>query len=164
MQSWRPPWAGGLGEEVAGGGQLLHGLAQFNGAFLEIIAETPIPQHFKKRVVAHGVAHVVQIVVLAAGADAFLVGRGADVRAFFHARKDIFELHHARIRKHQCRVVVRHQRAGRHDRMTVLFEIVKKRPSDFTGFHHKIHLKVLNGTFGDCYNAKSIKKQLFLTL
>ena len=44
---------------------------------LEIVAEREIPQHFEEGVVARGVADIVEVVVLAAGADAFLAaGRG----------------------------------------------------------------------------------------
>ena len=52
-------------------------------AFLEIIAEGKIAQHFEKSVVARGVADIVEIIVLAAGAHAFLRGRGAAYRARF---------------------------------------------------------------------------------
>ena len=40
--------------------------------FLEIVAEGEIPQHFEEGVVARGIADIVEIIVLAAGADAFL--------------------------------------------------------------------------------------------
>ena len=59
-----------LGQQVPGVG---------DGAFLEVVAETEIAQHLEERVVAGGVADIVQVVVLAAGADAFLRGGGADV-------------------------------------------------------------------------------------
>ena len=40
--------------------------------FLEVVAETEIAQHLEESVVTGGVADIVEIVVLAAGADAFL--------------------------------------------------------------------------------------------
>ena len=40
--------------------------------FLEIVAEAEIPQHLEERMVPGGVADIVEIVVLATGADAFL--------------------------------------------------------------------------------------------
>ncbi len=43
-----------------------------DGFFLEIIAEGEIPQHLEKRVMAGGIADIVEIVMLAPGADAFL--------------------------------------------------------------------------------------------
>ena len=39
---------------------------------LEIIAEREIAEHFEEGVVARGVADIVEVVVLAAGADALL--------------------------------------------------------------------------------------------
>jgi penicillin-binding protein 1A len=47
--------------------------------FLEVIAEGEIPQHLEEGVVARGVADIVQVVVLAAGAHALLRGRGRRV-------------------------------------------------------------------------------------
>ena len=52
-----------LGEQVPG---------ELDRAVLEIIAEREIAEHFEEGVVARGVADIVEVVVLAAGADAFL--------------------------------------------------------------------------------------------
>ena len=49
--------------------------------FLEIVAEAEIPQHLEEGMVAGGVADIVQVVVLAAGADAFLRRGGAGIGA-----------------------------------------------------------------------------------
>ena len=50
---------------------------ELDRAILEIVAEREIPEHFEEGVVASGVADIVEIVVLAAGANAFLrAGRG----------------------------------------------------------------------------------------
>ena len=50
---------------------------QLDRAILEIVAEREIAEHFEEGVVARGVADIVEVVVLAAGADAFLrAGRG----------------------------------------------------------------------------------------
>ena len=86
----------------------------FNGIRLEIVAKGKIAQHFEKRVVACCVAHIVEVIVLAAGAHAFLRGGRAAVGALFHAGKGVLELHHAGIGKHQRGVIARHQRRGRH--------------------------------------------------
>ncbi len=43
---------------------------------------------------AGGVAHIVQIIMFAAGAHAFLCGGGPRVIARFNAREEVFELHH----------------------------------------------------------------------
>jgi hypothetical protein len=45
---------------------------------LEIIAEGEIPEHFEERMVARRVADIVEVVVLAAGADAFLAARSGE--------------------------------------------------------------------------------------
>ena len=60
---------------------------EFDGLGLEVIAEGEIAQHLEKRMVAAGVADVFQIVVFAAGADAFLRSGGARVVALLEARK-----------------------------------------------------------------------------
>ena len=59
------------------------------GFFFEIIAEGKIAEHFEEGVVAVGEADIFEIVVLAAGADAFLAGGGAVVIALFEAEEDI---------------------------------------------------------------------------
>ena len=94
-----------LGDEVPGKG---------DGLFLEIIAEGEIPQHLEESVMPGGIADIVQVVVLAAGADAFLHRGGAAVGALFRPREQVLELDHARIGEQQGGVVARHQRRGRH--------------------------------------------------
>jgi hypothetical protein len=61
-----------------------------------------------------GVADVVEVVVLAAGAHAFLRRYRGLVRALLEAGEDVLELHHAGIGEHQRGVVPRHQRGRRH--------------------------------------------------
>ena len=57
-----------LGQQVPG---------KLDRAVLEIIAEREIAEHLEEGVVARGIADIVEVVVLAAGADAFLAaGRG----------------------------------------------------------------------------------------
>ena len=79
---------------------------------LEVVAEAEIAQHLEEGVVPGGVADIVEIVVLAAGADAFLRGGGALVGPLLDAGEHVLELHHAGVGEHQGRVVVRHQRRG----------------------------------------------------
>jgi hypothetical protein len=45
---------------------------QLDRAILEIIAERKVAEHLEERVMARGIADIVEIVVLAAGAHAFL--------------------------------------------------------------------------------------------
>ena len=73
----------------------------------EIIAKAEIAQHFKKSVVAGGIAHVFQVIVFATGAHAFLAGGGAVIRALIKTEKHVFKLVHARIGKQQGFVVLR---------------------------------------------------------
>ena len=99
-----------LGEKLPG---------EADRVFLEIIAEGEIAQHLEKGVVAGGVADIVEVVVLAAGAHAFLRRGGADIGPLFRAGEDVLELHHAGIGEEQGGVVARHQRRGRHDGMAL---------------------------------------------
>ena len=69
---------------------------ELDGAFLEVVAEREIAQHLEERVMARGVADIVEIVVLAAGAHAFLRGRGAHIGALLQAGENVLELHHPR--------------------------------------------------------------------
>src|SRR5262249_16894338 len=66
--------------------ELILGEAEFLGdqgpgivdrLFLEIIAERKISEHFEECVVARSIADIVEVIVLAAGADALLARRGA---------------------------------------------------------------------------------------
>ena len=77
----------------------------FDGFLFEIIAEAPVPQHLEKGVVIGVEADVVEVVVLAAGADAFLGvgGAGRMIGAFHLPEKDGDELVHAGIREKQVR-------------------------------------------------------------
>ena len=78
---------------------------------LEIVAEGEIAEHLEEGVVARGIADIVEIVVLAAGAHAFLRRHRALDRALLQPGEDVLELHHAGIGEHQRRVVARHERA-----------------------------------------------------
>src|SRR6202035_5106184 len=70
---------------------------EFDGAVLEIVAEREIAEHLEKRVMPRGIADIVEIVVLAAGAHAFLRGGGALIGPLLDAGEDVLELHHAGI-------------------------------------------------------------------
>ena len=103
---------------------------------LEVVAEGEVAEHLEEGVMPGGVADVVEVVVLAAGAHAFLRGGGARVGARLLAGEDVLELHHAGGREHQGRVVARHQRRGRHDLVAVLGEEVEKRRADLIDAGH----------------------------
>ena len=76
-----------LGDQVPG---------EADGVVLEVVAEREIAQHLEERVVAARVADVLQVVVLAACADAFLRSRRARVVALLEPKEDFLELVHAR--------------------------------------------------------------------
>ncbi len=102
---------------------------------LEIIAEGKIAEHLEEGVMARGVADILEIVVLAAGAHAFLRRGGAVVGALLEAGEDVLELHHAGIGEEQSRVVPRHERRGRHDLVAVPGEIGEERGADVVRQH-----------------------------
>ena len=80
-----------------------------DGLALEVITEREITQHLEKRVVAGRVAHVFQIVMLAAGAYTALGRHGARVITRVTAEEHIFERHHAGIGEQQRRIGRRHE-------------------------------------------------------
>ena len=57
-----------------------------------------------------GVAHLLEIVVLAAGADALLAGHRAPVVALLQPLEHPLELHHAGVGEQQRGIVGRHER------------------------------------------------------
>ena len=87
-----------LGRQFVDLGQQLP--APLQAFALEIVAKAPVPQHFEKRVVAGGVAHVFQVVVLAASAQTGLYRGGAHIGALVGTQKHVLELHHARVGEH----------------------------------------------------------------
>ena len=102
---------------------------------LEIVTKAPVAQHFKKGVVARGVAHVFQVVVLAARTQTGLYGGGAHVRALVRAQKHVLELHHAGIGEHQRGVVARYQRAGGDHRVAFGGKEIKKSLANVGNIH-----------------------------
>ena len=109
---------------------------ELDRAILEVIAEREIAEHLEEGVMPRGVADIVEVVVLAAGAHAFLRRHGARVRAFFQPGEDVLELHHPGIGEHQGRVVARHQRRRRHDLVAVVGKEVQKCRPDLVDAAH----------------------------
>ena len=118
-----------LGDQVPG---------QLDGALLEVVAEGEVAEHLEEGVVARGVADVVEVVVLAAGAHAFLRRHRPVVGPGFQAGEHVLELHHAGIGEHQSRVVARHQRRRRHDRVVVAREEIQEALADVVDATHEI--------------------------
>ena len=128
-----------LGDQVPG---------QLDGALLEVVAEREIAEHLEEGVVARGVADIVEVVVLAAGAHAFLRRGRAHVGALFQAGEDVLELHHAGIGEHQGRVVARHERRGRHDLVPLARKKVEEARPDIVDAAHLPQLS--SGTAISC--------------
>ncbi len=103
-----------------------------DGVALEVIAEAEVAQHLEEGVVAGRVAHVLEVVVLAAGAHAALARGRAHVGARILAEEAVLELHHAGVGEQQRRVVARHQAAGRDDAVPLAREVVEEGAADFS--------------------------------
>ena len=108
----------------------------FDRIVLEIVAERKVAQHFEERVVARGIADIVEVVVLAARAHAFLRRRRPVVGTLLDAGEDVLELHHPGVGEHERRVVARHERARRHDVMPVLGEELEEVRSNVVDAAH----------------------------
>ena len=104
--------------------------------FLEIVAEREIAEHLEEGEVARGVADIVEVVMLAAGADAFLRGGGGHIGPGLEAGEDVLERHHAGIDEHQGRIVLRHERRRAHDLVPLAGEIIEEGPADVVGRGH----------------------------
>ena len=86
--------------------------------------------------VPRGIADIVQIVMLSARAHAFLRRRGALVIPRLHPGEAVLELHHARVREHQRRVVARHEGRAFHMPVAVPFEEVEEGRADVVQAGH----------------------------
>ena len=102
---------------------------------LEVVAEGEVAEHLEEGVVARGAPDVLQVVVLAAGADALLRGRGAGVGAPVLAEEDVLELDHPGVGEQQRRVLGRHERRGADHLVPVRREVVQEFRSDLVAFH-----------------------------
>ncbi len=111
-----------------------------DGFLFEVVAEGPVPQHLEKGVVVGVEADIIEVVVFAAGADAFLrvcralVGAGKRARPFgdirgFLAEEDGDELVHAGVRKEEVRRVG-HETRGGDDRVLFFAEEIEERLAD----------------------------------
>ncbi len=79
-----------------------------NSLTLEIVAKAEIAQHLKKGMMPGRVAHVVEIVMLAAGTNTALRGHRTVIGSFVLPEKNILELHHTGVGKEQRGIVMGH--------------------------------------------------------
>ena len=103
--------------------------------FLEVVAEAEVAEHLEERVMPGGVADVLEIVVLAAGAHALLRGGRTGVGPPVTTGEDFLELHHAGVGEQQRGIVAGHQRARRHDLVALLAEIFQEAAAQFVAVH-----------------------------
>ena len=114
-----------------------------DGFLLEIVAERPVAEHLEHRVVICVHSHLFEIVVFSTDAQALLrVGHPAALWGCI-AEDYILELIHARIRKHQRRIILDdHGRRG-HYLMAFLTEKLFERFSYLFGSKLLFHLLYL---------------------
>jgi hypothetical protein len=79
--------------------------------------------------------NLIEVVVLAAGAQTFLRSAGADVVAFLQTKKDILELIHPGISKEERRIICRQQWARTHPCVRALLKIPKELLANFVSSH-----------------------------
>jgi len=80
--------------------------------FFVVIPKRPIPKHFKESVVGIVPTNLVKVVVLSGDAHALLRVNRAGVGSAVRAQKDVFELHHARVREEQCGISAGDERSA----------------------------------------------------
>ena len=78
---------------------------------------------------------VVEVVVLAADAHALLRRRRARVGALLAAEERVLELVHPGVGEEQRRVVARHERGARDDRVSLPLEVVEEAAADLARVH-----------------------------
>src|SRR5262249_12498049 len=126
-----------------------------DGVRLEVVAEREVAQHLEERVVPPGEADVVQIVVFAPGADAFLGAGGTRVVALLPAGKNVLELDHPGVGEKQRRVVQRDERRGPNPAVASLLEESKEGFSDLVGARGHGHELVYQGKAGKSVEGPS---------
>ena len=119
--------------EAIDSGQQLPGV--FDRLLLEVVTEGEVAEHLEERMVACGDADVLEVVVLAAGADTFLDRRGPLVVALLESEKDVLELVHPGVDEQQRRVLVGNQRRARDDAVAVGREVVEEAFSYLSNLH-----------------------------
>ena len=103
------------------------------GFFLKIRPETKVPQHLEECVMPGGLADVVEVVVLAAGTDAFLAGGGAGSGRLLDPDKDVLKLVHSGVCEQKRRVVLRYDRRAFSGEVAFGNEIFPKALADIQG-------------------------------
>src|SRR5713101_3362420 len=105
--------------------------AELDGIFLEVVAEGKVPQHFKERMVASGIADILQIIVLTPRTETLLHSNRSLVGTRFLAEKHPLKLVHPGIGEEQRGIGLRNQGGTRHGLMAMLFKISNEGLSQF---------------------------------
>src|SRR5271168_2192963 len=90
---------------------------------------------------AIGEADVFEVIVLAAGAEAFLAGCGGFVVALFKAEKNVLELVHPGVGEKQRGIVRGDERRTAHDAVAALFEEAQESFANFVAGKFVAHRK-----------------------
>src|ERR1039458_6302919 len=104
---------------------------------LEVVAEGKIAEHLEERVMARGVADLLEVVVLSAGAHALLArGRAAiAVGRRLVTEEYLLELHHPRVGEQQGGIVAGNERRTGPDDVVLAREVVEEAAADLGGLH-----------------------------
>ena len=124
---------------------------------LEVVAEAPVAEHLEHRVVVGVVAYLLEVVVLAADAEALLGIRGAGALRSRVSEEYVLELVHARVRKHERRVVLYNHGGRRDHRVPLGCEVIEEFLPDLFCCHHILFFFQC----APCARIKSAKLQLF---
>ncbi len=111
-----------------------------DGVALEVVAEGEVPQHLEEGVVPVGVSHLLEVVVLPAGAHALLRRGGAAVVAVLDPEEGALELHHPRVSEQEGGIVGRDEGGGRHLPVVALDEEVQESAADQVGVHRSVEI------------------------
>src|SRR6476660_5373126 len=94
--------------------------------FLEIVSEREIPEHFEEGVMPPRVPDVLEVVVLAAGAQTLLRRDSPAIATGLLAEKDPLELVHAGVGEEQRWIGLWNQRRTRHGLVSMLLKVVNE--------------------------------------
>ena len=97
-----------------------------DGFLLEVIAKRPVAQHLEHRVVVRVVSHLLKVIMFAAHAKTFLAVCYARIFDWVIPQNNALPRVHARVGKHQRRVIFYHHRSTRHYLMPLACHKVQK--------------------------------------
>jgi len=122
-----------IGVELQRAGDEIPGIA--DRITFEVVAKGKVAEHLEERVMARRIADVLEIVMLTTGAHAALRGGRARIISPVLAKKDVLELHHARVGEEQRRVVTRHERTRGDDSVATALKEIEEGAAHIGGAH-----------------------------